>query len=166
MNNAKVWTRLTDALSALKTIRSRINTTIFPHRHIERNDAKAQKRNVTGIKASRQKLHQSSHYVISLKQPLGASNIFIDCKRQKICSYPADLHLKFSPKHAKSPCWTGAFSGLIVLLNLFSSFGSGRRIWTLTNGVRVRCATFTLARYIRKQKPYSGHYTVIFFCCQ
>ena len=32
--------------------------------------------------------------------------------------------------------------------------GSGRRIRTLTYGVRVRCATFTQSRYVPKNKNY------------
>ena len=35
-----------------------------------------------------------------------------------------------------------------------SFYGSGRRIRTLTYGVRVRCATFTQSRYVPKNKNY------------
>ena len=35
-----------------------------------------------------------------------------------------------------------------------SLFGSGRRIRTLTYGVRVRCATFTQSRYVLTNKNY------------
>ena len=34
------------------------------------------------------------------------------------------------------------------------SYGSGRRIRTLTYGVRVRCATFTQSRYVLTNKNY------------
>ena len=38
-----------------------------------------------------------------------------------------------------------------------SLFGSGRRIRTLTYGVRVRCATFTQSRYVLTNKDYYTH---------
>ena len=37
------------------------------------------------------------------------------------------------------------------------SFGSGRRIRTLTYGVRVRCATITQSRYVLANKNYYTH---------
>ncbi len=40
-----------------------------------------------------------------------------------------------------------------------SLHGSGRRIRTLTYGVRVRCATFTQSRYVPKNKNYYTGFT-------
>ena len=37
-------------------------------------------------------------------------------------------------------------------------YGSGRRIRTLTYGVRVRCATFTQSRYVLTNKNYYTHF--------
>ena len=37
-------------------------------------------------------------------------------------------------------------------------FGSGRRIRTLTYGVRVRCATITQSRYVLTNKNYYTHF--------
>ena len=38
-------------------------------------------------------------------------------------------------------------------------YGSGRRIRTLTYGVRVRCATITQSRYVLANKNYYTHFT-------
>ena len=44
-------------------------------------------------------------------------------------------------------------------------FGSGRRIRTLTYGVRVRCATFTQSRYIFYREKTSKPYMTSRFLC-
>ena len=41
---------------------------------------------------------------------------------------------------------------------LVTQYGSGRRIRTLTYGVRVRCATITQSRYVLTNKNYYTHF--------